>query len=51
MNNEPDRHPVDWPAFATSIAIILLVCIPLAMFPDSGGQLLLESAGAGLEYG
>jgi BCCT family betaine/carnitine transporter len=42
MNNEPDRHPVDWPAFATSIAIILLVCIPLAMFPDSGGQLLLE---------
>ena len=38
-----NTHQVDWISFATSIAVILLVCIPLALFPDSGGQVLLQT--------
>ena len=37
-----DKHQIDWVAFGSSIAVILLVCIPLAMFPDSGGKVLLD---------
>jgi BCCT family betaine/carnitine transporter len=41
-DRRPRNHPIDRAAFSTSIAIILLVCIPLALFPDSGGQVLLD---------
>lgn len=37
-----DKHQIDWVAFGSSIAVILLVCVPLAMFPDSGGKVLLD---------
>ena len=30
-----DKHQIDWVAFGSSIAVILLVCIPLAMFPET----------------
>jgi len=35
-----DQKKIDRPAFFTSVAILLLVCIPLAMSPDSAGQVL-----------
>ncbi len=31
---------VDWPSFGAAFAIILFVCVPLAVFPESGGRLL-----------
>jgi BCCT family betaine/carnitine transporter len=34
------KHQVDWPSFGASVAIIALVCIPLILFPESGGELL-----------
>ena len=40
-----NKHKLDWPSFAASIAVILLVCIPLAMFPESGGELLAQIYG------
>ncbi|MDH4071798.1 MAG: BCCT family transporter [Gammaproteobacteria bacterium] len=36
MNN----HRIDKPAFFTSVAIIVLVCIPLAASPDTAGRVL-----------
>lgn len=39
------KNQIDWPSFITAIAIILLVSIPLALFPDTGGQLLIELYG------
>ena len=36
-----DRGRVDWPSFTACIAIIVLVCVPLAAFPDAGERLLL----------
>ena len=39
------KHKVDWPNFSASVAIILLVCIPLVLFPESGGKILAELYG------
>lgn len=36
------KHRIDWPSFIASIAIIFGVCIPLALFPESGGQILID---------
>jgi BCCT family betaine/carnitine transporter len=34
------RHTVDIPSFSASIAVILMACLPLIMFPESGGEYL-----------
>ena len=34
---------VDWPSFLTCIAIVLLVSVPLAVFPEAGERLLTSS--------
>ena len=31
---------VDWPSFCASCGIILFVCVPLSVFPETGGSLL-----------
>ncbi|MEE2638103.1 MAG: BCCT family transporter [Acidobacteriota bacterium] len=31
---------VDWPSFGACVAIIALVCVPLAVFPETGGRFL-----------
>jgi BCCT family betaine/carnitine transporter len=31
---------LDWPGFIASVAVILAACIPLALFPESGGEFL-----------
>jgi BCCT family betaine/carnitine transporter len=36
---------IDWVSFTMAVLIILLVCLPLALFPESGGQLLLDIYG------
>ena len=35
-----EQSRIDWPNFAACVAIIVLVCIPLAASPESGGALL-----------
>ena len=35
-----EHKRIDRPAFITSVAIILVVCIPLAMSPDTAGRIL-----------
>jgi BCCT family betaine/carnitine transporter len=35
-----DKGRVDWPSFSASIAIIALVCLPLAVFPEAGERIL-----------
>ena len=37
-----DQKQIDWGSFGACIAIVLLVCLPLAAFPDSGGKLVLQ---------
>ena len=39
------KHKIDWPSFGASVAIILLVSIPLVLFPESGGKILTELYG------
>lgn len=39
------KHRIDWPSFSASIAVILLVCVPLALFPQSGGAFLVSLYG------
>jgi BCCT family betaine/carnitine transporter len=34
---------IDWVSFTSATLIILGVCIPLALYPDSGGRLLLDA--------
>lgn len=34
---------IDWVSFVSATLIILVVCIPLALYPDSGGRLLLDA--------
>ena len=34
------RNKIDWPSFIACVAIIFLVCIPLAASPESGGAFL-----------
>jgi BCCT family betaine/carnitine transporter len=38
-----EQKQIDWATFATCLTIILLVCLPLAVFPDAGGKLVLKS--------
>ena len=38
-----EHKRIDKPAFFTSVAIILLVCIPLASSPDTAGKVLQEA--------
>ena len=40
------NHKVDWPGFIASIAVILAVCIPLLLFPESGGKFLVNLYGS-----
>ncbi len=35
-----EQSKIDWPNFVACVAIILLVCIPLAASPESGGEIL-----------
>ena len=35
-----EQSRIDWPSFVTCVAIVLLVCLPLAAFPEAGGALL-----------
>ena len=39
----PVRGRVDWPAFITCIAIVVLVSLPLAVFPEAGERVLTSS--------
>jgi hypothetical protein len=36
----PEKGRVDWPAFLTCIAVVLLASVPLALFPEAGERLL-----------
>jgi len=36
------KPQVDWPGFLAAITIIVLTCVPLVMFPDSGARLVLS---------
>lgn len=38
-----EQRQIDWATFGTCIAIILVVCLPLALFPDQGGKLILNA--------
>ena len=38
-----EQKQIDWATFATCLTIILVVCLPLAVFPGTGGQLILKS--------
>ena len=45
MQGPPSQGPplqsqVDWPSFLTSIVIVLLVSLPLALYPEVGERLL-----------
>jgi BCCT family betaine/carnitine transporter len=37
-----EKQQVDWSSFGACVAIILVVCLPLAAFPDSGGKIILQ---------
>ena len=39
------KQKVDWPSFSASVAIILVASISLILFPESGGELLIELYG------
>ncbi len=38
-----EQKQIDWITFGTCIAIILVVCLPLAVFSGTGGQLILKA--------
>jgi BCCT family betaine/carnitine transporter len=37
-----EQKQVDWGSFGACVAIVLVVCLPLAAFPDSGGKIVLQ---------
>jgi BCCT family betaine/carnitine transporter len=37
-----EQKQVDWGSFGACIAIVLVVCLPLAAFPDVGGKIVLQ---------
>ena len=39
------KQQVDWPSFISALAIILLVSVPLLVFPESGGDFLIKLYG------
>ena len=38
-----EQRQIDKATFATTVAIILLVCLPLALFPKTGGRVILAA--------
>ena len=40
---EIDKNDVDWPSFLTCITVVLLVSVPLAVFPEAGERLLTDA--------
>ncbi len=36
-----EQRQIDWATFGTCIAVIVVVCLPLALFPETGGKLIL----------
>ena len=38
-----EQKQIDWTTFTTCAAVILLVCLPLALFPGTGGQIVLSA--------
>ena len=38
-----EQKQVDWVTFTTCAAVIALVCLPLALFPEGGGRLVLAA--------
>ena len=40
---EIDKDGVDWPSFLTCITVVLLVSVPLAVFPEAGERLLTDA--------
>ncbi len=38
-----EQRQIDWTTFATCVGVILLVCLPLAVFPDAGGKIILTA--------
>jgi len=38
-----EQKQIDWATFGTCLAIILVVCLPLAVYPGTSGQLILKS--------
>jgi len=38
-----EQKQIDWTSFTTCAAVILLVCLPLAVFPQSGGRIVLAA--------
>ncbi len=38
-----EQKQIDRTTFTTCVAVILLVCLPLAVFPETGGQLVLNA--------
>jgi len=42
---ETKRARLDWPGFLASVGVILLACIPLILFPESGGEFLARTYG------
>lgn len=39
------KQQLDWPGFSAAIAVILLACIPLLVFPETGAAILAETYG------
>jgi choline-glycine betaine transporter len=44
-NSETQKTRLDWPGFLASVSVILLACIPLILFPESGGDFLARVYG------
>ena len=38
-----EQKQIDWSTFATCTGVILLVCLPLALYPETGGQIVLTA--------
>lgn len=38
-----EQRQIDWTTFTTCAGVILLVCLPLAIFPDTGGRIILTA--------
>jgi BCCT family betaine/carnitine transporter len=37
-----EQNRIDWESFGACIAIVLVVCLPLAAFSDTGGKIVLQ---------
>jgi BCCT family betaine/carnitine transporter len=45
--NHPEKRKtqLDWPGFLASVSVILFACIPLILFPETGGDFLKQAYG------